>query len=79
MATVDNINEIEIKPPGLEVVRAQLTGGTSTYTAVYLANVDAAHVSVEGTNAMTWTRTGNVITITGTGDDWVNITLYGQK
>ena len=78
MADVDNPTRIETGAPFVEILRAQQTGATSTYTSRF-ANVIAAQVSVEGTNTMTWTRSGRTITVTGTNNDWVNIVIYGQK
>ena len=78
MAEVDNISIKEGGVPGIEAVRAQLTGTTSTYTPRLVGNVKNVNISVEGTNTMTWTRSGRTITITGTNDDWVNITINGD-
>lgn len=79
MAEVDNIIQVEVAPPGLEIARCLLTGATSTYTSKRFANVVAAFVSVEGTNTMTWTRSTNVVTITGTNNDAVNVILVGTR
>lgn len=76
MAAVDNVTRFEHGDPSKEVVRAQLTGATSTFVSKF-GTVISAQVDVEGTNTMTWTRSGSTITITGTNDDWVNITVYG--
>ena len=77
MATVDNIVRFEPGIVGTEVVRAQLTGASSTFVS-RLGTVTAAHVDVEGTNSCTWTRSGRTITLTGTEDDYVDITCYGR-
>ena len=79
MAVVDNIVRLETGPTSEEILRAKLTGSTSTYTSVKFGNVLAAFVSVEGTNGATFTRSGKVLTITGTNDDDINIRLVGNK
>ncbi len=79
MASVDNIAESDVNVPGREVVRAQLTGGTSTYASRRFSTVKSFQATVEGTNATTFTRSGITITITGTNDDWVNLELFGEK
>ena len=79
MAEVDNIVRLETGAPYEEVARAQLTGATSTYSSVKFGNVISYMVTVEGTNSMTYTTSGKVITITGTNDDFVNIKLVGNK
>jgi len=78
MAVVDNITRKEITGLlGIEVVRAQLTGATSTFVSKF-GTVVAVGINVEGTNGATWTRSGSTITITGTNDDWVNIFVFGR-
>ena len=79
MADVDNIDFFETGTPYVESVRAQLTGGTSTFTPQKIATIRSPVVTVEGTNSMTYTWTGTTITITGTNDDWVNILVVGTK
>lgn len=76
MAVVDNVTKLEFHNPAIEVVRAQLTGATSTFVSKF-GTVVSAQVDVEGTNATTWTRSGSTITVTGTNDDWVNIIVFG--
>ena len=78
MAEVDNITTLETGEPSQEVSRCQLTGASSTYTSRRIGRVKMAFVDVEGTNSMTFTRSGNVVTITGTNDDWVNVLLIGD-
>lgn len=78
MTVVDNVTRMETAPPGLEIVRAKLTGATSTYIA-RMSRVISHDVYVEGTNGATTTISGKTITITGTNDDWVNIRVYGSK
>jgi len=77
MAVTDNTTKAEVKGlPGVEIVRTQLTGATSTYVAKF-GTVQAVLVNVEGTNSLTWTRSGTTITLTGTNNDWVNIVIFG--
>lgn len=79
MATVDAIVEAQTYIPGLEVVRADLTGATSTYVSRKFARLHNVFVIAEGTNGATYTWTGITVTITGTNDDHVNILLFGEK
>ena len=78
MAEVDNISIKEGGVPGIEAARAQQTGTTSTYTPRLVGNIKAVVINVEGTNTLTWTRSGRTITVTGTNDDWVNIVIFGD-
>ena len=82
MAIVDNITQHPGVGPGVQRFRCQLTGATSTIDEAihkFGGSLDCVEISVEGTNTMTWTRSGRTITVTGTNDDWVNIVIYGQK
>ena len=79
MADVDNIVRLETGAPWIELLRAKLTGSTSTYTTIKFGNVITAQVDVEGTNGVTWTRSGKTITFTGTNDEDVQIRIIGQK
>ena len=79
MAEVDNIDVFETGVPAEERVRVQLTGSSSTYTLQKITTVRSLILSVEGTNSMTFTFSGSVITITGTNDDRVNISVVGEK
>ncbi len=76
MAATDNTVTLEHGDPSKEVVRTQLTGATSTFVSKF-GTVVAFQLTVEGTNATTATRSGSTITITGTDDDYVNLTIYG--
>jgi len=78
MAAVDNVTVNEVIK-GLELVRAQLTGATSTYVSQKFSSVQGFKFSVEGTNSCTATRSGTTITFTGTNDDWVNFQIWGQR
>ena len=79
MAEVDNKDFFETGAPHEERVRAQLTGGTSAFTPKKMGKIRSVIVSVEGTNSMTYTWTGLTVTITGTNDDFVNISVVGEK
>ena len=79
MAVVDNIVRVEGAPAGQEVLKAELTGATSTYTSIKFNTVIAFHVTVRGTNSATTTISGRTLTITGTNNDVVDITIYGLK
>lgn len=79
MADVDNIVRLETGDPHTESLRASLTGSTSTYTSAKFATNINVHVTVRGTNSATYTISGNTITITGTNDDVVDITMTGLK
>lgn len=79
MATVDNIDVFETGDPHEELVRAKLTGSTSTYSSRKFSDVQSFTFSVEGTNGATCTRSGNIITITGTNADWINFKIIGFK
>ena len=76
MADVDNITEFQTNIPVLQLVRAQLTGSTSTFTSKF-GTIKGCMVLPEGTNGATYTVSGNTITITGTNNDWVNIFIWG--
>jgi len=78
MAAVDNVTRSQDVLPGMETVRVQLTGATSTYESERFGTVTAFVATVEGTNATTYTISGNTITITGTNNDFVNLVLYGS-
>lgn len=77
MAVVDGVVRFQPGLVGVEIVRAALTGASSTFVSKF-GTVNACHVDVEGTNTCTWTRSGRTITLTGTEDDYVNITVYGR-
>jgi len=79
MAEVDNIDVFETGDPHIEEVRAQLTGSTSTYTLQKINTIRRLIVTVEGTNSLTYTFSGSTITLTGTNDDRVNISVVGEK
>lgn len=79
MAAVDNVIEANIGIPGLQVVKAQLTGTTSTWLSKFGTKTVAVVVTVDGTNATTFAMhaTTKVVTITGTDDDYVYIIAAG--
>ena len=79
MATVSAISWFETGEPSIEVVRATLSGATSTYVVRKFGRIQSVLVTVEGTNAMTYTWTTKTITITGTSSDEVNIMVTGCK
>ena len=79
MAEVDNIDVFETGDPHVEEVRAQLTGSTSTYTLQKMTTIRRILVSVEGTNSLTFTFSGATVTLTGTNDDRVNLSIVGEK
>ena len=79
MAEVDNIDVFETGDPHIEEVRAQLTGSTSTYTLQKIDRIRRLIITVEGTNSLTYTFSGSTITLTGTNDDRVNISVVGEK
>jgi|ETNvirnome_2_300_1030623.scaffolds.fasta_scaffold08282_2 glutamate synthase domain-containing protein 3 len=77
MASVDNIVHANSETPGSEVVRAQLTGTTSTYVSEVFNTIQNVSVSTEGTNGATYAWSGVTVTITGTNNDYVNIIIHG--
>ena len=79
MAAVDGVVNIEGGPAGLELLKADLTGATSTYVSKKFNTLIFASVNVRGTNTMTYTISGITITITGTNNDTVDIAIAGLK
>ncbi len=77
MASVDNISFFETGVPHEEIVRAQLTSGTSTFVSRKFNRLHSVHFSVEGTNGATFTWTSRTVTIIGTNDDWVDLKIVG--
>jgi len=77
MAVVDNVNKFPQTNPSLEMVRAQLTGASSTFETKF-ATIQSVLVQEEDANGATYTWTGRTITITGTDDDWVTIIIAGK-
>lgn len=79
MAVVDGIVEASLGIPGVQVLRADLTGATSTWTSKFGAKIQSIQISVRSTNAMTYAvnSTTGVVTITGTNDDTVDILAFG--
>jgi len=76
MAVVDNVTRIEQTNPKLEVVRALLTGASSTFVSDF-GTIQGVIVVAEGTNGATFTWTGSTVTITGTNNDAVTIMVWG--
>ncbi len=83
MAVVDNIVRDELAfahTLNVHSFRCQLTGATSTITSsehLFGSKISTCVISVEGTNSMTWTRSGTTITVTGTNDDYINVIITG--
>lgn len=76
MAAVTEVSRLAPGIPGLEIVRATLTGATSTFVSKF-GTVIASLVKAEGTNACTWTISDRTLTITGTNADYVDIIVAG--
>ncbi len=79
MTDVDNVDVFETGSPQEERARAQLTSGTSEYKTQKINRIVSLIMTVEGTNTMTYTFSGTTITILGTNDDIVNISIVGEK
>jgi len=77
MAVVDNVTTYESENPYEEIVRAALTGTTSTFVTKQFSRIHSVSVIVEGTNATTFTWATKTVTITGTNDDYVQIKIIG--
>lgn len=84
MAVVDNIVYDElafVHTTNVRSFRCQLTGATSTITSGehrFGISINTCVISVEGTNTITWTRSGTTITVTGTNDNYINVIVTGR-
>lgn len=82
MAEVDGIVYKELTGEhGKAVFRCDLSGATSTISAVThkLSQVDSFQVQPRGTNTATSTISGTTVTVTGTNNDTVDCVFYGKK
>ena len=77
MAAVDNVTRTNIPIGNVEIVRAQLTGTTSTFVSKF-GKILSCVLNEEGTNGATYTWSTRTVTITGTNDDYVNIIIVGR-
>lgn len=77
MAVVDHVTETQLPFPNVEIVRAQLTGASSTFVSKF-GKILACIVQEEGTNGATYTWSTRTVTIAGTNDDFVNILIVGK-
>lgn len=82
MAEVDGIVYKELTGEhGKTVFACDLTGATSTISAVThkLSSVTSFDVHPRGTNSATPTISGTTVTVTGTNNDTVDCVFYGKK
>lgn len=79
-AALTKQDEVEISGiPNLQVLRLQLTGGTSAAYTTKFKTIRSVVVSNETTNntvKASWS--GAAVTVTATADDYVNLWVWGD-
>ncbi|MBW6469628.1 MAG: hypothetical protein K0A90_00220 [Methanosarcinaceae archaeon] len=81
MAVIDNIVKKEVTGVlGMVVLKAKLTGTTSTITTVEhgLSEIFSAIIVARGINGATYTISGTTITVTGTNNDDIECIIFGS-